>query len=481
MRMHNPALNKAFRLLSHPLVIGSVVLLLLNDHLLRVYSPSSFTGKLSDFCWLLFFPLLLAIPLSLVMSGRGRHQQEVVLFSSLSLTGVVFILANTVTPFRQFLEQLLGAVTHSEFRITQDPTDPVALLSFVLVWQLWRRCKDDAVSYEKPLPYLAIAFGIAFSLANSAYGSPGIDCVNTDGIELIASAGWQDEIYLSNDGGMSWEYCAGCTSRCVSPSVEALVIHPEDAAIRYRYFSGERIDKSEDGGDTWSEHYDLKRYRDARSAFYEYKNGVQLLAGPFSGVIDPVSGNAVFAMGPDGVLVHKAGGEWAWVAVGEYGREGRSLPSSPQELFGFLYGEFHLSVLFGLLSIASILLERPFTAGKIVALSIPWFAFFLSWSFRPALNRWGYGGAFAVYLAYSGYFLTLLHMLIFSRNRLRLHNLRFILPILILAAIIFYLPYILWALTGFPSYSVVSIISLVLGGAMIALGRSIGPFSRVAD
>ncbi|HEY43292.1 MAG TPA: hypothetical protein G4O11_04840 [Anaerolineae bacterium] len=479
MRMHNPALNKTFRLLGHPLVIGSVVLLLLNDHLFRVYDPSPFTGKVSDFCWLLFSPLILAIPLSMVIPGRVHNQQGAVLFSSLSLTGLVFMLANTVTSFRLFLEQLLGAVTRSEFRITQDPTDLVALLSFVLVWQLWQRSEDDKVLYQRPLPYLAIALGITFSLANSAYMSRGIECVNTDATKLIASAGWQDEIYLSNNGGLSWDDCAECASQCVSPSEESLVIHPEDSAIRYRYFPGERIERSEDGGDTSVEHYDLRRFRDARSAFYEYKNSVQLLPGPFSGVIDPTSGNAVFAMGHDGVLVHKANGEWVWVAVGEYGREGRPLPSSPQELVGFLYGEFHLSVLFGLLSIASILVERPFNAGKIVALSLPWFAFFLSWSFRPALNRLGYGGAFAVFLVYSGYFLVLLQILIFSRDHIRLHNLRLFLTILILGFIIFYLPYILWAMTGLSSYFVASIISLVLGLALIALGRRIGPFSRV--
>jgi len=251
--MRNPPLDKTLQLLGHPLVIGSVVLLLLNDHLFRVNYPSSLTGKLSDFCWLLFFPLILAIPLSMVIQGRVRNQQEVVLFSSLSITGLVFILANTVTSFRQFLEQLLGSVTRSEFRITQDPTDLVALLSFVLLWQLWKRSKEDKDSYRRPLPYLAIALGITLSLANSAYTIQGIECVSTDGTTLISSVGWQNEIYVSSNGGMSWDYCAECTDQCVSASEETRVIHPEESAIRYRYFTGDRIERSEDGGDTWVE------------------------------------------------------------------------------------------------------------------------------------------------------------------------------------------------------------------------------------
>jgi hypothetical protein len=477
--MKNPALDKTFRLLGHPVIISSVVLLLLNDHLFRVYYPSSLTGKLSDFCWLLFFPLMLAIPLSLVMPERARNHQEVVLFSSLSLTGLVFLLANTNPSFRHFLEHLLGAVTRSEFRITQDPTDLVALLSFIPLWLLWKRSKDKKASRERSLPYLTIAIGITFSLANSAYTMQGIECVSTEDKELVSSAEWQDEIYVSNNGGMSWDHCAECTSQCVRSSEEALVIHPNEAAIRYRYTPGDRIERSEDGGDTWVESYDLKRLNDARSAFYEYTNGVLLLPGPFSGVIDATSGNAVFAMGHDGVLVHEANGQWTWVAVGGYGREGRSLPSSPKELVGFLYGEFHLSVLFGLLCIASILVGRPFTAGKIVSLSVPWLTFLISWGLRPALDRLGYSGGLAVLLVYSGYFTVLLHMLIFSRDQIKLHTLKLLLMILILGLVVFFLPYILWTLTWLPSYAFTSITSLLLGAVIIFLGRRIYRSRRV--
>lgn len=477
--MNNPTLDKIFRLMAHPLVIGSVLLLLLNDHLFRVIYPSSFTGKLSDFCWLLFFPLILAIPLSIFMFGRVRHHQEIVLFSSLSLTGLVFVLANTNTSFRQFLEHLLGAATRSEFRITQDPTDLVALLSFVPLWLLWKRGKDNRASHERTLPYLTIAIGITFSLANSAYQIQGIECVTMKGTELVSSTGWQDEIYVSNDGGMSWDYCAECTSQCVSPSDESLVIHPEEGSVQYRYTPGDRIERSEDGGDSWVESYDLTQYHDARSAFYEYKSGAQLVSGPFSGVIEPTSGNAVFAMGHDGVLVHEANGLWEWIAVGDYRREGRSLPSSPKELVGFLYGEFHLSVLFGLLSIASILVVSPFTAGKIVSLSVPWLTFFISWALRPALDRLGYSGAIAVFLVYSGYFTFALHMLLFSREHIKVHNLKFLLMILILGLAVFFLPYILWTLTWFPSYTFTSITSLILGGVIIALGRRFYASRRV--
>jgi hypothetical protein len=46
--------------LLHPLVLAAIALLVANDHLLKQRYPGWWTGKLSDFAGLLFFPLLLA-------------------------------------------------------------------------------------------------------------------------------------------------------------------------------------------------------------------------------------------------------------------------------------------------------------------------------------------------------------------------------------------------------------------------------------
>jgi hypothetical protein len=50
----------ATRLLTHPLALGAIVLLVINDHVLKQTAPGIITGKLSDFAGLAFFPLLLA-------------------------------------------------------------------------------------------------------------------------------------------------------------------------------------------------------------------------------------------------------------------------------------------------------------------------------------------------------------------------------------------------------------------------------------
>ncbi len=53
----------ALRALAHPLAVGSLVLLALNDHVLKQAWPGWVTGKLSDVAGLVVAPLVLALPL----------------------------------------------------------------------------------------------------------------------------------------------------------------------------------------------------------------------------------------------------------------------------------------------------------------------------------------------------------------------------------------------------------------------------------
>ena len=68
--MTNQAFRRTLSCLSHPITIGSVMLLLLNDHVLRVLWPSWWTGKLGDFTWLVFFPFVLAAILAWLIPSR---------------------------------------------------------------------------------------------------------------------------------------------------------------------------------------------------------------------------------------------------------------------------------------------------------------------------------------------------------------------------------------------------------------------------
>ena len=54
----------------HPLALISLVVLVLNDHLLKPLTPGWLTGKLSDVAGLLFFPFLLLALVDVIMRRR---------------------------------------------------------------------------------------------------------------------------------------------------------------------------------------------------------------------------------------------------------------------------------------------------------------------------------------------------------------------------------------------------------------------------
>lgn len=63
----NRALWRAAHSLTHSAIVAAVIGLLLNDHWLRHTHPSWLTGKLGDFTWLIFAPLIAAIFFALVI------------------------------------------------------------------------------------------------------------------------------------------------------------------------------------------------------------------------------------------------------------------------------------------------------------------------------------------------------------------------------------------------------------------------------
>src|SRR5690606_15963985 len=81
------AFRHALAWLSHPVSIASIAVLVLNDHLLKETFGTWWTGKLSDFAGLVFFPALLAVAIAAV-APRARHPR--VVLASILATGLGF-------------------------------------------------------------------------------------------------------------------------------------------------------------------------------------------------------------------------------------------------------------------------------------------------------------------------------------------------------------------------------------------------------
>ncbi|KYF51085.1 hypothetical protein BE08_09470, partial [Sorangium cellulosum] len=108
------------RSLLHPLWLGALALLVLNDHALKGSGllPGWLTGKLSDLAGLLVAPAALAALLR-VSSRRGFLGAHVA-------TGAVFSAINLAPQAARAVEALM-ALTPLPWRITVDPTDLMAL------------------------------------------------------------------------------------------------------------------------------------------------------------------------------------------------------------------------------------------------------------------------------------------------------------------------------------------------------------------
>lgn len=153
-----PERERAGGAFTDPLTWLAIALLVLNDHVLKKVVPSPFTGKLSDFAGLAFFPLLLEAMLeaALVAVGRYRGPSMRRLGACIAITGVSFSwmkltasgasvysfgLGLAQWPFRIAITLCAGE-SPAHFRaasIVRDPSDLMALSALLIAYVIGRR------------------------------------------------------------------------------------------------------------------------------------------------------------------------------------------------------------------------------------------------------------------------------------------------------------------------------------------------------
>ena len=110
-------------LLLHPLAVAAMVVVIVNDRVLKTRYPSEVTGKLSDVAGLIFFPLLVVSVAEgarrLVMRGRWALTPRAVVTVSVAI-GVAFVLMKTWHPAGELYRAAMGVVVW--------PVDAVASL-----------------------------------------------------------------------------------------------------------------------------------------------------------------------------------------------------------------------------------------------------------------------------------------------------------------------------------------------------------------
>ena len=112
--------------LADPWFVIAVVVLVLNDHVLKTAAPGLVTGKLSDFAGLFVFAAILGVLI------RSRSV-------SVAMSAIGFVALKTLPAVALMAAPLLGGVTRS------DASDLVALVVLLPAWCWLRRTTNDGI------------------------------------------------------------------------------------------------------------------------------------------------------------------------------------------------------------------------------------------------------------------------------------------------------------------------------------------------
>ena len=187
----NRAFWRAIPSLSHPVTIFAVVMLLFNDHWWRHNYPSWLTGKMGDFTWLVFAPMICAMLVAWIVPHKWQNQEKIVGMLSFGFIGVWFATAKTMPVIHQMTTNTVEWIVGWEGTLRIDPTDLITLPALLVGWWVWSNA-DNGTLNMRPVAWVIFGLGIMGTLASQ--GGPqyipitryGVDCIIEDDSDIIA-------------------------------------------------------------------------------------------------------------------------------------------------------------------------------------------------------------------------------------------------------------------------------------------------------
>lgn len=138
----------------HPIALIALVLLVVNDHVLKVHASGVLSGKLSDVAILVVGPLLLQALYELLFDRPTNpcKPSAKIMLAACAATGVAFVLEKTFAPATAVYRVLWGALrwpldavialaggqTVPALGPVAAVTDPTDLLTLPALWLAWR-------------------------------------------------------------------------------------------------------------------------------------------------------------------------------------------------------------------------------------------------------------------------------------------------------------------------------------------------------
>lgn len=462
----NRSLWRALHGLSHPFVLLAIVILLLNDHYLRLHYPSWLTGKLGDFAWLMFAPFFAALLFALVIPRRVRSHEKITGITAFITIGVWFALGKTFAPVHQLTTTVLDALVGWHGTLRMDATDLLTLPALLIGWCVWQRVPATPMNL-RPIGYAAFGLGLLGTMANSPRERlvyTGVQCVIAQDDRLIIYA---MGVFFSLDGGYTWQQeqaSINVPDGCQEHSSEFELANPADPNIRYRFSPGQQITGSVDGGQTWTQEVDLSfTQQDAWGIYHQRNARLMEKPGASAAAFDAKTGNLVVAMGLDGILVRSPAGQWRWITVGMNSKA----DFQAVDLSLSLNREYTLALL-----LVMLISGTAFATGEIsaIVLAVAWFAWMLDVLMQPAKVSFGYPSIFS-FEAFNPMLDSLIASVVMGvimwaiRNfRGTRHHVAQLVQVILLALVLYALPYVLWVNRTIPVHGTATFFAILLGG-----------------
>lgn len=280
--------------LGRPWFFVALVVLALNDHVMKHAWPNWITGKLSDVAGVVVVATVLS-----VLAGATRGTL---------VAGLSFVLLKTVPGVAEAAAPLLGGVT------LRDPSDLLALGVLPPLWLGLSRTRTDQASRDRRAwQAIGLVAALLFTTATSATPEDEVFAVQ------YADGGFQVElstqhamslVYASQDGGRTWneENSVVRVPRASDPQRECAL-----SGICYR------VERVNDG---------CRIYRGRSTAWQDEGLVPAGCPGWFSIAVDPTEdASAVTLAGPEGLAYREPNGTWVYVGILEQVRG----PTSQQE------------------------------------------------------------------------------------------------------------------------------------------------------